>query len=131
MKKGQIICLLGGVLGAGLIMGGLQSWRQHQDFIAWASRTIGEELAASTNSAKLVQISPDLQTRLAELKQSPVHVAQVLPGDEPSSSGNGTASSRLLLTNETGQGLLLRLRQDESPDKFQVLGFRTALAGEK
>jgi hypothetical protein len=113
------------MLIVGLVFGIIAIRGQHRGFISVASRSIGGDLIASTNSSHLVRIGPDLQARLSELMAARTHVADVLLGDEPSPYGDGTASSRLVLTNDAGRGLLIRLRPAEQSGMFHVLGFRT------
>ncbi len=89
-----------------------------------ASRSLGAELIAATNSPHLVRMSPFLKAQLDRMLGSPTRVAAVLAGDAPRPAGDGSACSRIVLTNAVGHGLLLRLRQAGS-GKFEVVGFRT------
>jgi hypothetical protein len=125
VNKWQIICPVVALLIVGLVFGVIAIRGQHRGFISVASRSTGGDLIASTNSSHLVRIGPDLQARLAELLSSRTHIADVLLGDEPSPYGDGAASIRLILTNEAGKGLLIRLRSAEESGMFHVLGFRT------
>ncbi len=124
MSKWQIICPVVAILIAGLGSGITAVRGQHRGFISVASRSIGGDLIATTNSPHLVRIGPGLQARLSELLSVRTHVAEVLLGDEPSPFGDGTACSRLVLTNDAGRGLLIRLRPAEQSGMFHVLGFR-------
>ena len=125
MNKWQIICPVVAMLIVGLVFGIVAVRGQHRGFISVASRSIGGDLIASTNSSHLVRIGPDLQAHLSELLSARTHVADVLLGDEPSPFGDGAACSRLVLTNDAGRGLLIRLRPAEESGMFHVLGFRT------
>jgi hypothetical protein len=125
MNKWQIICPMVALLVVGLAFGFIALRGQHRGFISVASRSIGDDLIASTNSSHLVRIGPDLKTRLSELLSVRTHIADVLLGDEPAPIGDGTACSRLVLTNDAGRGLLIRLRQAEESGMFHVLGFRS------
>jgi hypothetical protein len=125
VNKWQIICPVVALLIVGLVFGVIAIRGQHRGFIGVASRSIGGDLIASTNSSHLVRIGPDLQAHLSELLSARTHVADVLLGDEPLPFGDGTACSRLVLTNEAGRGLLIRLRPAEQSGMFHVLGFRT------
>src|SRR4051812_24955130 len=125
MNKWQIICPVAAMLIAALVFGIIAVRGQHRGFISVASRSIGGDLIASTNSSHLVRIGPDLQAYLAELLSARTHIAAVLLGDEPSPIGDGTACSRLVLTNDAGRGLLIRLRPAEESGMFHVLGFKT------
>ena len=127
MNKWQIICPVVALLIAGFIFAIITSRNHRNYFISVMSRSIGGDLIESTNSAHLVSIGPRLQTRLSELLSSPAGVATVRLGDEPSPHGDGTACSRLVLTNEAGMALLIRLRPAEESSMFHVLGYRTFL----
>lgn len=86
---------------------------------------IGQELIATTNSARLVHIGSGLYGRLATFLTSPAGVADVLLGDEASPIGDGRACSRLVVSNASGVRLGIRLRQDSEPERFHILGFWT------
>ena len=124
MNKWQIICPLVGILIAMLAFGMIHERGEHRSFIRIASHTIGSDLIAETNSSHLVRIAPDLQTHLSELLGTRTHIADVLLGDELSPIGGGSACSRVVLTNDIGQGLLIRLQQSNQPGMFHVLSFR-------
>jgi len=125
MNKWQIICPVVAILVVGLVLGMVAMRAEHRGFIIVASRSIGGELIASTNSSHLVRIGPDLQSRLSDLLSVRTDIADVVLGDEPSPFGDGTACSRLVLTNDVSRGLLVRLRPAEQSGMFHVLGFRT------
>ena len=104
----------------------LLSGRSHHRYFVHAhSRMVGEELAATTNSPHLVQVGPGLQKQLSEFMASPARLSEVLLGDEPSPLGDGSASSRVVLSNAAGARLGVRLRQDKTPGKFHAVGFWT------
>ncbi len=69
---------------------------------------------------------PKLQADLNQILASPTRCI-VRSGDEPPPLGDGGAYTRLLLTNEVGQALTLRLRPEYGPghefQKFRVLGY--------
>ncbi len=125
MNKWQIICPVVALVLAAMVIAVITGRGHHRAFISAASHAVGHDLIASTNSARLVRIGPDLQSRLSSLLGAPTRVSTVLFGDEPSPFGDGRACSRVVLTNDSGQGLLIRLRQADSPDTFHVLGFRS------
>jgi hypothetical protein len=83
MNKWQIICPVAAMLIAALVFGIIAVRGQHRGFISVASRSIGGDLIASTNSSHLVRIGPNLQAHLAELLSARTHIAAVLLGDEP------------------------------------------------
>ncbi len=125
MNKWQIICPVAALLVAGIVFGTIAVKGQHRGFISVASRSIGGDLIARTNSSHLTRIGPELQAHLSELLGAPTQVADVRLGDDASPIRDGTASSRLVLTNELGKGLLIRLRASRQASMFEVVGFRS------
>ena len=84
MNKWQIICPLVAMAMVGVVFAIVSGSNHHRYYVHAQSRTIGEELVATTNSARLVHIGSGLQKRLSEFLVSPAGVAEVLLGDEPS-----------------------------------------------
>jgi hypothetical protein len=129
MNKWRIICPLVAILVALLVFGAIQGRKEHRYFISMATGSIGNDLIAGTNSSALVPRPNDngmllhLQGRLSDLHSSPLHIAAVLLGDEPRPTGDGSACSRLVLTNEAADGILIRLRQAKTGGNFEVLGY--------
>jgi hypothetical protein len=124
MSRWQTICTIVAILLAGLFFGHIAIKDQQRGFINVASRSIGHDLITTTNSSHLVGVGPELRIRLSELLASRTGIADVLPGDEPPPFGDGTACSRLVLTNNSGEGLLIRLRPTKDSDFFRMIGFR-------
>jgi hypothetical protein len=124
MNKWQIICPVVALLIAGTVAVNVAARSQHRGVIIAASSSLGHDLITETNSARLVRMSPFLRTKLSQLLGSPTHVAAVLSGDLPRPDGDGSACSRLVLTNSAGQCLVIRLRQADRSGKFDVVGFR-------
>jgi hypothetical protein len=124
MNRWQIICPVVAILLAGLFFAQIATKNQHRSFINVASRSIGHDLITTTNSSHLVDVGPELRIRLSELLASRTGIADVLPGDEPTPFGDGTACSRLVLTNSSGEGLLVRLRPTKDTGLYCVIGFR-------
>ena len=125
MNKWQIICPLSLMLSIGLVFGMITIRSQHREFINVAARSIGSDLIASSRSSHLVYFGSALQTSLSELKSTRAQVADVLFGDEMPPAGDGMAACRLVLTNDAGKGLIIRLRVADKAGSFQVLGCRT------
>ncbi len=125
MNKWQIICPLVAMAIVGVVFAIVSGSNHHRYYVYAQSRMIGEELVATTNSARLVHIGSGLQKRLSEFLVSPAGVAEVLLGDEPSPIGDGAACSRVIVSNAVGGRLGIRLRQDAKPERFHVLGFWT------
>jgi hypothetical protein len=109
MNKWKIIGAIAALLIAGLVALTVAVKSQHRGVITAASRSIASDLIAATNSSHLVHMSPFLRARLARLLGSPSHLASVFMGDAPPPVGDGSACSRLVLTNNAGQRLLIRL----------------------
>jgi hypothetical protein len=84
---------------------------------------IGQDLISHANSTFLAGLPPGLAGQLSNLLKSPTRIAAVLSGDEPPPVGDGSACSRLILTNQLAKGLELRLCPASTPDKFRVLGY--------
>ena len=125
MNKWQIICPLVAIFLVAAVFSVI-SGRNHQRYYVYAhTRMIGEELLTSTNSAYLVQVGDDLEKRLSEFLVASAGVAEVELGDEPSPIGDGTACSRMIVSNAAGGRLGIRLRQDADPERFHVVSFWT------
>lgn len=128
MNKWQIICPLAALAlvsvpaAIGLLR---QPTLAHRGYVKGQTHTIGLDLCRSTNSARLVRMPPALRDRLSHFLRSPAGVAGVSLGDEPAPLGDGTACSRLVLSNASGARFTVRLRQEPGPEHFYVLGFWT------
>ncbi len=124
MNKWQIICPIVALLVGGIIAVNVAARSHRRGVVIAASSSLGHDLITGTNSARLVRVSPFLRAKLAQLLGSPTQVATVLAGDLPRPDGDGSACSRLVLTNNAGQCLLIRLRQADRSGRFEVVGFR-------
>jgi len=91
--------------------------------ISERSRDIGQDLISHTNSTRLASSPLGFTAQLSALLGSPTRIAAVLIGDEPAPLGDGTACSRLILTNESARGIQLRLGKTTDPEKFLILGY--------
>ena len=125
MNKWQIICPLFALMIVGMTIATIHESGEHRSFINVASHSIGGDLVAATNSPHLVRISPELRASLSDLLRSGGHFSTVVLGDDPSPLGDGQACSRIVLTNDVGQGMTIRLRQADQSGIFQVLSFQT------
>lgn len=117
------IGIIGAVMGVVCIKDAIQSRRY---FIRIATASAGYELIAATNVPRWIQVGPELRAELSDLQASPTHISKVLLGDEQPPVGNGRAASRLILTNELGRGLAVRLRLRHNPSQvpiFDVLSY--------
>ena len=124
MTKSQQVLLVFALLALGAIIFALvQNRAKHQGPIIGLTYEIGQELILNTNSAHLIGLRPGLSAQLSDLLGSPTHVGAVLVGDEAPPVGDGTACSRLILTNQLNHGLELRLAPSLLPEKFQILGY--------
>jgi len=123
MKRRQVIYLVVVivlVLLAGVYVHGQ---RQRTQFISMMARKIGQELVTTTNSVHLDRVGIGLRGQMASLLQARTQVAKVTMGDAPVPLGDGKAHCQLVLTNKLGKGVVIRLQQTDTPEKFHVLGF--------
>lgn len=123
MNRWQIICPVVAIAIFALATVLIRGRKEHDYFLRTTTYRVGRELIETTNSSHLIQIGPGLQARLSELLISQTYIATVLLGDEPSPAGDGSACSRLVLTNEVADGVVIRLRQGDRPGAFHVVGF--------
>jgi hypothetical protein len=95
-------------------------------FITIATASVGHELIGVTNTPHWVRVGPGLRAELSDLLAAPTHINKVILGDDRPPTGDGHASSRLILTNELGRSVSLRLRlQHDSGQKpvFDILTY--------
>jgi hypothetical protein len=124
MNQRQPVWPIAVMLIAGVTFGIITIRSHHREFINTSLRAMGSNLIASANSSYLVSVDPDLSTQLTALRSTRTQIADVLFGDEQPPVGDGSAACRLVLTNDAGKGLLIRLRLADKTGRFQVLGFR-------
>jgi hypothetical protein len=122
--KWRVFGGLAAVAMAGLIFGIIHKRNEDRRVIRTNSHAIGGELVSKGCSPRLDRLNPRLQARLVDFARKKARVADVLIGDEPAPLGDGNACSRLVLTNDAGQGLVLRLSPAAEPGMFHVLGYR-------
>jgi hypothetical protein len=122
MNKWQIICPVVAMAIAAAVVMALIARSSNRDTVRNQIYQIGRDLIATTNSARVGRLGPELHERLLRLLASPTGVAQVKLGDEPPPTGGGKATGRLFLTNVAGQRLGIRFRR-EAAGKFDVLSF--------
>jgi hypothetical protein len=125
VNKWQIICLLVAIAIVGVVFALVSGSRHNRYHVYAQARMIGEELSTTTNSSRLVQLGPGLRQRLSDFLISPSGLAEVQLGDEPPPIGDGSACSRVILSNAVGGRVGIRLRQDSQPERFHVLGYWT------
>lgn len=129
MNKTQLACLVVAivtVLLAGVVM---QARRHLHLYLMGSGRMIGEELIATTNSTRVVHLGPSLHSRLGDLLSSPAKVEEVRLGD--AFEQDGRAQLSVVLGNQHGLRIGLRLRQAEEHDKFHILGHWTVSEGQR
>ena len=78
MNKWQIICPLAAIAIVATVFAVVSGSNHHRYYVYAQTRMIGQELIATTNSTRLVQIGPGLQKRLSEFLVSPAGVAGVI-----------------------------------------------------
>ena len=123
MSKWQIICPLVAICLASIIVGSIHLHGERRSFLLVASQRIGQDLIDYTNSTHLVRVGPQLRKTLDALLAARTRIASVNLGDETYPFGDGRAVSHLVLSNEVGQSLSVRLRPLDHR-KFEILGFR-------
>jgi hypothetical protein len=127
MNKWQIICpvALMALFAVTLVPRAIKSQRSRvSEGIAFTTLSVAWDLETKTNSALLVSISPALKQALDEFLTTPGAYREALRrGDEPAPVGDGTATHRVYMGNVNDQYLALRLRYDQSLNKFHVVGF--------
>jgi hypothetical protein len=100
--------------------------QERRDLMLVLSMSVGADLVHGTNSQALTGVTPELQSDLKLIHASPTQ-AIIQPGDDDLAVGD-RARARLVLTNDVGQTLTLRLRPESDPStglrKFRVIGYR-------
>jgi hypothetical protein len=120
-------------IAAGIMIAVASAWcaarakQERRDLMLALSMSVGADLVHATNSQALIGVTAELQSDIKLIQASPTR-AVIQPGDDDPPPGNGRAQARLVLTNEAGQTLTLRLRPESEPGtglrKFRVLGYR-------
>jgi hypothetical protein len=80
------------------------------------------DLMRTANSTNLTGIGTEFRADLAAILSAPTDRI-ALVGDEPPPRGDGTACSRLILTNTQRQTLHLRLQEEPGSGKFHLLSY--------
>jgi hypothetical protein len=130
MSTGTIVRL---AVGVAILVVVVAAWlaarakQERRELMLALSMSVGADLVHGTNSRALTDVSAALQSEIKLIQASPTR-AIIQPGDDDPPLGDGHAKARLVLTNEAGQTLTLRLRPEPKPAtgsrKFQVLGYR-------
>jgi hypothetical protein len=106
--------------------------QRQRDLMLALSLSVGSDLVHKSGSQALTGVTPELEAALKEMHSSPAR-AVIQPGDDDPALGGGRAQARLVLTNEAGKTLTLRLRGESEPNsglqKFRVLGYRKTEPG--
>lgn len=101
--------------------------KERRDLALALSMSAGADLVHGTNSQALIGVTAELQSDIQLIHASPTR-AMVQPGDDALPVGGVRAHARLVLANEAGQTLTLRLRPEPDPTtglrKFRVVGYR-------
>ena len=127
MNKGRIFWLsltvgiLVAIVGFSIMSAGS---RAHRYAITVHTISVGRNLIDMTNSTSLVDAVPGFRADLAALLTSSTRIESVLSGDEAPPLGDGSACSRLILKNDRGQALSLRLHEEAESGRFRLLGYR-------
>ena len=135
MSTGTIVRL---AVGVAILVVVASAWlaarakQERRDLMLALSMSVGADLVHGTNSRGLMDVSAALQSDIKLIQASPTR-AIIQPGDDDPPLGDGNAKARLVLTNEAGQTLTLRLRPESEPGtglrKFRMLGYRKTEPG--
>ena len=125
MNKWQIICPVTAIVLVAVFAFAGQGRREHRAYVLAQTRMIGQELTRATNSPRLTEISPALRAKLSQFLTPKSGVAEVVLGDEPAPVGDGTACSQLVLSNNIGARIGIRLQRDAGAEHFHALSFWT------
>jgi hypothetical protein len=130
MSTTGIVCI---ALGMAVLIIATGAWfsarakQRQRDFMLALSLSVGSDLVHNNGSRALAGVTPELEAAIKEMHNSPTQ-AVIQPDDDDPALGGGQAQARLVLTNEAGRTLILRLRGETDPDtgmqKFRVLGYR-------
>ena len=126
MSKWRIIWPISAVAilaAVAMVVAMKQRFENANQVITSCTYQIGEDLISHASSPQLTGLPPGLAGQLSNLTGSPTHVAAVLLGDEPPPVGDGSACSRVILTNLLAKGLELRLCTASAPGKFRIMGY--------
>lgn len=120
-------------IGVAILVVAVGAWfsarakQRQRDLMLALSLSVGTDLVHKSGSQALTGVTPELEAALKEMHSSPTQ-AVIQPGDDDPAFGGGRAQARLVLTNEAGKTLTLRLRSESDPNtglqKFRVLGYR-------
>jgi hypothetical protein len=130
--------IVGFAIGAAILILVAIAWiaarakQERRDLVLALSLSVGADLVHATNSQALTGVSAALQSDIKLIQASPTRVV-IQPGDDEPPLGDGHAQARLVLTNEAGHTLTMRLRPESEPGtglrKFRVLGYRKTEPG--
>ena len=95
----------------------------YRRIVSEGTRNVGHDLITQTNSSRLANLPLGFAPQLSTLLAAPTQISAVLMGDDPAPLGDGSACSRLILTNQSARGIHLRLGQTQDPEKFRILGY--------
>ena len=123
MNRWQVLGPIAAIALVIAVLGIFHQQKGHERIVSARTRNIGQDLIALTNSPRLLGLPRGFSTQLSSLLVSPTRVSEVLLGDDSAPLGDGSACSRLILTNELGRGLQMRLGSTGDPEKFRILGY--------
>jgi hypothetical protein len=123
MSKWQIICPLALLTVVGLLVAMVHGRHHHRYYVTAQTGMVGQELIAATNSPRLVNVDQAFTRSLSMFLASPARVSNVQLGDDPPLFGDGTACSRLTLTNAAGRPLRVRLGLTPTFECFRIVSY--------
>jgi hypothetical protein len=123
-RKWEIICPVAAILLTAVIFAVIHFRNEQRGLRLMMAQQIGEDLIASKDSKFVVRVGDGLRAKLSEYTAGHAKVTDVRVGDDPSPIGNGSASNCVILSNDAGGVLSIRLKPAGN-GKFHILGFVT------
>ena len=123
-RKWEIICPVVAIFLTGILFAIVHFRNEQRGLGLMKSHQIGEDLIASKDSKLVVRVGDGLRGKLSEYTAGHAKVADVRVGDEPPPIGDGTASNCVILSNDAGGVISIRLSPADD-GKFHILGFVT------
>jgi hypothetical protein len=126
MNWTQLICAICGLAVAALVGIFLNVFVGPKHIVRNEITSIGRELIATTNSESLASLPPELKRELQRLLSSRTRLSEVSLGDRAAPIGDGQATGHIVLSNESGASIGIRLKKKSSAaPQFEVSGYWT------
>ena len=113
------------LLAAAMLLLAVAMFRSGGEGDLAVARAIGRDLLQSGTSVRLARVPPLLAERLADFSGRGAGIASVHRGDAPIPFGDGRAQAVVVIQNEKGERIGIRLRIREGRGASECLGFWT------